>query len=237
MLEVYVSVDLEMTGLHARTDRILEIGAVKVEQGSVSETYQCLVNPRMELPEEIINLTGITNQMARQGSDTGEAVEEFLKFAEDLPLVGHNIIYDYSFLKQYTVNHGIALEKEAVDTLKLARKFLPQVEKKSLDYLCELLKIERARNHRALEDARATAELLEYLKAHFCTVEPEAFMPKLLQYKVKKQSPATSVQKRHLKELAEYHKIKLDQELDSLTRNEASRITDKILASYGKVPR
>ncbi|MCI8857956.1 MAG: 3'-5' exonuclease [Lachnospiraceae bacterium] len=237
MLEAYVAVDLEMTGLHARTDRILEIGAVKVEQGIVSETYQRLVNPRMELREEIISLTGITNQMAKQGSDTGEAVEGFLKFAKDLPLVGHNIIYDYSFLKQYTVNHGIVLEKEAVDTLKLARKFLPQVEKKSLDYLCEVLKIERARNHRALEDAKATAELLEYLKAHFYTIEPKAFVPKLLQYKVKKQSPATSVQKRHLKELAEYHKIELDRELDSLTRNEASRITDKILASYGKVPR
>lgn len=237
MLETYVAVDLEMTGLHARTDRILEIGAVKVEQGSVSETYQCLVNPRMELPEKIIRLTGISNQMARQGCDTGEAVERFLKFVKDLPLVGHNIIYDYSFLKQYTVNHGIALEKEAVDTLKLARKFLPQMERKSLDYLCEALKIERVRNHRALEDARATAELLEYLKAHFCAAEPEAFVPKLLQYKVKKQSPATAVQKRHLKELAEYHKIVLDRELDSLTRNEASRITDKILASYGKVLR
>ena len=237
MLDAYVAVDLEMTGLRARTDRILEIGAAKVEQGNVKATFQCLVNPRMELSEEIIRLTGITNEMAKQGIDTGEAVRGFLKFAENLPLAGHNIIYDYSFLKQYTVNHGISLEKKAVDTLKLARKFLPGMEKKSLDYLCEALKIERARNHRALEDARAAAELLEYLKVHFGAVEPQAFVPKVLQYKVKKQGPATSVQKRHLKELLECHKIELDRELDSLTRNEASRITDQILASYGKVAR
>ena len=153
MLETYVAVDLEMTGLRARTDRILEIGAVKVVQGKVRETYQRLVNPRMELQEEIISLTGITNEMAKQGIDTGEAVRGFLEFAEKLPLVGHNIIYDYSFLKQYTVNHGIPLEKQAVDTLKLARKFFTEMEKKSLDYLCEVLKIERAKNHRALEDA------------------------------------------------------------------------------------
>lgn len=237
MLEMYVAVDLEMTGLRARTDRILEIGAVKVVQGKVRETYQRLVNPRMELQEEIISLTGITNEMAKQGIDTGEAVRGFLEFAEKLPLVGHNIIYDYSFLKQYTVNHGIPLEKQAVDTLKLARKFLTEMEKKSLDYLCEVLKIERAKNHRALEDARATAALLEYLKVQFGATEPEAFVPKLLQYKVKKQGPATAVQKRHLKELTEYHKIELDRELDSLTRSEASRITDQILASHGKVPR
>ena len=79
--------------------------------------------------------------------------------------------------------------------------------------------------------------MLEYLKVRFGAVEPQAFEPKVLQYKVKKQGPATSVQKRHLKELLEYHKIELDRELDSLTRNEASRITDKILASYGKVAR
>lgn len=236
MLDAYVAVDLEMTGLNVRQDRILEIGAVKVEQGRMTDTFQRLVNPRMELSEKIISLTGITNEMAQEGCDTGQAVEEFLAFSGTLPLVGHNIIYDYSFLKQYAVNHGISLERDAVDTLKLARKFLPQAEKKSLDYLCDTLHITREKNHRALEDAKAAAILLQYLWEQFGEQEPEAFLPKPLQYKVKKQGPATPVQKKHLKELLEYHNIKLDREIDSLTRSEASRMADRILASYGRIP-
>lgn len=234
MTDAYVVVDLEMTGLNPKTDRILEIGAVKVQQGKVTDTFHRMVNPRMALPQEIVALTGITDEMARGGCGCAQAVKEFVQFAEGFPLVGHNLIYDYGFLKQSAVNQGILLEKEGIDTLKLARKLLPQAEKKTLDYLCGLLHISRAKNHRALEDAAATAELLSYLWEHFKKTDAQAFLAKPLQYKLKKQQPATAVQKRHLKELLEYHKIDLDRELDSLTRNEASRITDKIIFAYGK---
>lgn len=237
MLDEYVAVDLEMTGLRARTDRILEIGAVKVKQGQVMDTFQRLVNPKMKLPEEIISLTGITNQMAAEGCDTDSAVQEFFAFAEELPMVGHNVIFDYSFLKQYAVNHGMLLEKEGIDTLKLARKFLPEAEKKTLDYLCECLNIRRNANHRALEDARAAAKLLEYLKREFGDTEPQAFIPKYLQYKAKKQQPATRQQKERLRELVEYYKIELNRELNSLSRSEVSRITDQIYSRYGRIPR
>ena len=188
MLDEYVALDLEMTGLRARTDRILEIGAVRVSQGQIRESFQKLVNPQMKLPQEIVSLTGITDQMVAQGCDTDSAVQEFLSFSKGLPLAGHNIIFDYSFLKQYAVNKGILLEKEGIDTLKLARKFLPDAEKKTLDYLCEFLHIKRDRTHRALEDARAAAELLEYLKKQFGNSEPEAFVPRYLQYKAKNSS-------------------------------------------------
>ncbi len=237
MLNEYVAVDLEMTGLRARTDRILEIGAVKVKQGNITDSFQKLVNPQMKLPEEIVSLTGITDQMAAQGCETGDAVREFLSFSGELPLAGHNIIFDYSFLKQYAVNHGILLEKEGIDTLKLARKFLPQAEKKTLDYLCSFLQIRRSETHRALEDARAAAELLEYLKKQFGEKEPQAFLPKRLQYRAKKQQPATKQQKERLQELVEYYKISLNRELESLSRSEASRITDQIYFRYGKIPR
>lgn len=234
-MDAYVVVDLEMTGLNPKTDRILEIGAVKVEGGKISSTFQRMVNPRMSLSEEITNLTGITNAMVEEGCDCAQAVKEFLEFAEGLPLAGHNLIYDYSFLKQAAANHGLELEKEGIDTLKLARKLLPEAEKKSLDYLCEFLHIDHDRKHRALDDARATAELLWYLHKEFAEKEPGVFRAEPLHYKVKKQQPASKRQKRHLKELAEYHKIELDRELDSLTRSEASRMANKIILAYGRI--
>lgn len=237
MLESYVVVDLEMTGLRAKTDRILEIGAVKVEHHQVTEVYQKMINPGIKIPKEVQELTGITEEMAKKGVPEQEAVEGFFAFCGELPLVGHNILFDYSFLKQYAVNHKKSFEKSGIDTLKLARKFLPELEKKTLDYLCEYLNIERSHNHRALEDAKATHVLMEYLWENYGQQETEAFRAIPLIYRAKKQSPATERQKRYLKELAEYHKISLDVDLESLTKSEASRRTDKLLAQYGKMPK
>lgn len=234
-MDAYVVVDLEMTGLNPKRDRILEIGAVKVARGLACGTFQRMVNPRMDLPEEVTKLTGITNEMAREGGGCEEAVRGFLEFAGGLPLAGHNLIYDYGFLKQAAVNQGLELHKEGIDTLKLARKFLPDAEKKSLDYLCGFLHIEHDRKHRALDDAEATAKLLWYLWETFGDKEPQAFEAKPLHYKVKKQQPASERQKRRLKELAEYHKIDIGRELDSLTRSEASRMTDKIIFACGRI--
>lgn len=237
VLKNYVAVDLEMTGLHPRTDRILEIGGIRVEDGKTVERFHRMVNPRMEISKEITELTGITNEMVMGGCEAETAVAEFREFAKDLPLIGHNILFDYGFLKQYSVNYGHSFEKEGVDTLKLARKFLPEAEKKTLDYLCGYLQIPQKKSHRALEDAEAAELLFCYLQEQFAAQDPAAFLPKPLQYKVKKQGPASSRQIRNLKELADWHNIDLKVEIESLTRNEASRLTDKILSSYGRIPR
>lgn len=237
VLDAYVVVDLEMTGLNHKVDRILEIGAVKVEQGKVCDTFHRMVNPRMALSEDITKLTGITDDMVREGCGCAQAVKEFLAFAEGFPLAGHNLIYDYSFLKQAAINQGMELKKDGIDTLKLARKLLPDVEKKTLDYLCEFLHITREKKHRALDDAQATEKLLAYLWEQFGDKEPDAFQVKPLRHNVKKQQPASQAQKRHLKELMEYHKIGIDREVESLTRSEASRIADKIISTYGRIQR
>lgn len=234
MLEQYVAADLEMTGLRAKTDRILEIGAVKVENHRITKRYQRLVNPGIALSQEITELTGITNEMAARGVSIEEAVEGFFEFSGKLPLVGHNIIFDYSFLKQYAVNHKQNYEATAVDTLKLSRKFLPEAEKKTLEYLCQYFKIERTQSHRALEDAEAAHCLLEILADRFGKNQPEEFEPKQLNYKAKKQTPIMPKQKKYLMELAGYHKIELAVNPDSLTRSEASRLIDKLLAKYGR---
>ncbi len=235
MLRDYVVVDLEMTGLRAKTDRILEIGAVKVTGGMESAAFHCMVNPHMEIPPEITALTGITKEMAAQGLEAAQAVREFAAFSQPLPLIGHNILYDYSFLKQTAVNHGISFDRECLDTLKLARKYLPEAEKKTLGYLCGFLGIRQEKSHRALEDAKATDELFRYLQEKFGEANPSAFCPARLPCRMKKQGPASPRQIRRLKELADYHKLDLKIEPQSLTKNEASRLTDKILAAYGRI--
>lgn len=235
MLKDYLVVDLEMTGLSAKRDSILEIGAVKVREKKVCESFSCLVRPNRKISEEIQELTGISNRLAARGCEADEAVREFLKFAEDLVWVGHNVIFDYGFISQWAANHRISLTKYAVDTLKLARKCLPELEKKSLDYLCEYFGIERARKHRAYEDAAATQALYEILEREFEEKLPDCFHPAELKYKAKRQTPATRRQKNYLNELAEYHKIELDVSVEHLSRSEASRLTDRIIRQYGRM--
>ena len=154
MLEDYVVIDLEMTGLNAKTDAILEVGAVRVRDGRQTETYGAILKCGRELSERVVELTGITPEMAADGREPEEAMQEFFTFLGDDVLVGQNVIFDYSFLKQWSVNHGQTFERNAVDTLKLARRFLPAEQKKDLESLCTYFGIGRERAHRALDDAK-----------------------------------------------------------------------------------
>lgn len=235
MLEDYVAVDLEMTGLNAKKDRILEVGAVKVRDHQIVESFQSFVNPHRLLSKEVEELTGIHTEMVKDAPEDREVLEQLIIFTGNLPLVGHNIMFDYSFLKQCAVNYGIPYEKAAVDTLKIARKCLPDLPSKRLEALCRHYDISKKQEHRALADAYMTAQLLEQLRVDFGTEQAQLFEPKLLQYKAKKQGPATPAQKRDLLELLSYHKISSDIEIDSLTKSEASRMIDRILSSYGRV--
>lgn len=235
MIENYVVIDLEMTGLRAKTDRILEVGAVRVRNGRMTDTYTALIRQREKLPEKIVELTGITDEAAEGGRELDEVMEEFFNFLGEDVLAGQNVIFDYSFLKQWAVNHKRCFEREAVDTLKLARQFLPEEEKKDLESLCRYFAIPRRNAHRALDDAIETAQLLEKLKENFGKGNEEAFAPKPLQYRAKKQSPATPRQIRYLQEFAAYHGIDLPRSLEGLTKSEASRMTDRLILCYGKM--
>lgn len=235
MLENYVVIDLEMTGLNAKTDRILEVAAVRVRDGKEESFFSAVVNPEVTLSEKVMSLTGISQREADAGCPMDETIQKFLEFLGEDVLVGQNIIFDYSFLKQWAVNHKFPLEKSAVDTLKLARQFLPAEQKKDLESLCSYFGIERINAHRALDDARETAQILERLKAEFGGEKEEAFLPKQLLYKAKKQSPATNRQKEYLKKFAQYHGIVLEELSPHMTKSEASRLTDKLIAKYGKM--
>ena len=235
MLEDYVVLDLEMTGLNAKTDKILEVAAVRMRNGKEIENFSAIVNPQVPLSEKIINLTGITQADADAGQPLDQTVEAFLAFLGEDILVGQNVIFDYSFLKQWAVNHKISLDKNAVDTLKLARLFLPKEQKKDLESLCGYFGISRVNAHRALDDARETAEIVEKLKSEYGETHAEVFVPKPLLYKAKKLSPATERQKQYLKKFAQYHGIVLEEFSPLMTKSEASRLTDKLIVQYGKM--
>lgn len=235
ILTDYVVIDLEMTGLNAKTDKILEVAAVRIRDGKETENFSKLVNPGVSLSEKVIELTKITQEQAENGADLDETMTQFLVFLGDDILVGQNVLFDYSFLKQWAVNHKINLEKQAVDTLKLARRFLPAEQKKDLESLCAYFDVERVHAHRALDDAKETAQIFEKLKCLYGEIEPAAFVPKQLCYKAKKQSPATERQKQYLERFASYHGILLPKLEANMTKSEASRLTDLLIAKYGKM--
>lgn len=236
MINEYVVLDLEMTGLSAKTDQIIEIGAIKIKDNSVVETMECLVNPKCKIPTRVVELTGITDEMVQLGKDKDEAICELLDFIEGYILVGQNVGFDYSFLKQWAVNHKRPLEAKACDTLKLARVLLPAEQPKKLENLCQYFGIEREREHRALDDALETWKVFEKLKVLGASLEntDTYFAPRPLVYHAKKQSPATPRQIQRLKEYRETRQIKDEIDWENLTKSEASRIMDKYILVHGR---
>ena len=236
MINEYVVLDLEMTGLSAKTDQIIEIGAVKIKDNQVIEVMECLVNPNCKIPTRVVELTGITDEMVQSGMDKDEAIGKLLDFIEGQILVGQNINFDYSFLKQWAVNHKRPLEAKACDTLKIARVLLPPEQPKKLESLCAYFGIERAREHRALDDALETWQVFERLKEIGKALENTEtyFAPRELTYRAKKQSPATPRQIQRLKEYREMHHIQDEINWENLTKSEASRIMDKYILVYGR---
>ncbi len=241
MLKQYVVVDLEMTGVHAKSDSIIEIGAVKVSEdaeGQVkTETFQSLVKPRTPISPEIENLTGISNAMVENALDLDMAMEKFLAFSGELPLVGHMISCDFSFLKQWAVNHKRSFERLGVDTLKISRACLPELPSHKLGDVAEYYGIEAGISHRALEDALMTNILYRTLATEFEEEMASLFVPRTLRYQAKRQTPVTAQQIRFLKRFCEYYHLELPAGLESFTRSEASRVTDKMIERYGRLPK
>jgi len=233
VIHTYVSIDLETTGLNPKQDRIIEIGAIKVVKGETVDTFSALVNPGCRLEERIVELTGIEDGELEGAPYIEEVFPKLEEFLEDYPLLGHSILFDYSFLKKAAVNQKHTFEKQGIDTLKIARKYLAELEHRNLDYLCRYYEIPH-RAHRALQDAEATHALYRKMAEEFDEGTDSLFQPSPLLYAVKKDTPATKAQKERLYRLLAQHKIDWDRDVERLTRSEASRFTDKILAKYGR---
>lgn len=229
----YTVIDLEMTGLDVKKDKVIEIGAVKVRGGIVVDTFGTLVDSKADIPEGVTELTGITNEMAAGGMSEDEAMERLAALIGEDAIVGHNVTFDYRFVKQWAVNRKLPLELEAFDTLQLARILLPGEQSKKLENLCESFGIERKNAHRALDDALETQQVFECLK-RLAEEANMAIEPKRLICKIKRQTPATPHQVERLKELREKYRIQDEVCWEVLTRSEASRLQDFYYTHYGR---
>lgn len=233
MIDSYVCLDLETTGLDPKIDKIIEIGAVRVRDGAIDAVMETFINPGRALGERITELTGIVDGQLDDAPDISEMLPELLDFIGDDVLLGHSVLFDYSFVKKAAVNEKLTFEKNGIDTLKLARKFLPDLESRSLEFLCRHFEIEHSA-HRAIADAKATLALYKRLAELFYDGHEADFKPVPLRYHVKIETPVTIPQKNQLYKLLDRHKLKVDYNVEKLTRSEASRIIAQLLAEYGR---
>lgn len=231
MIKSFIALDLETTGLSAKEEKIIEVGAVKVVDGVEISRYQTLINPGKIISNRIIEVTGIDNEMVKDAPYIEDVISDILEYMEELPLLGHNLIFDYSFMKRAAINNKLEFEKMGIDTLKLARKYLTHLPSKKLDFLCEVLNIEDEQHHRAINDAVAAYKLYYLLCEKYGASECECMS---LNYKVKRECPITPRQITFLSSLNQKHNLVVDYDITRLTKNEASRKIDIILSTYGR---
>lgn len=233
----FTVVDIETTGLDPKKDKITEIAAVKVEEGKIADTFHVLVNPGRKLDERITELTGLTDEALAKAPFIEEVIGDFLDFETTDCLMGHSILFDYSFLKRAAVNAGRSFEKTGIDTLAISRKCLSGLESRSLPFLCRYFNIPH-RAHRALSDVEATFRLYQILKEQFGGAQEaeKVFMKKPLVYQVKKESPVTKKQIEQLQRFLSYYHIDSAYNIERMTKNEASRYLDRLISSYGRIP-
>ncbi len=244
----YVALDIETTGLNPKYDKIIEIGAVRVRNGKMEDTFSSFVNPAKSLPPRIVELTGIQDADVCKAPYIDEVLDAFLSFAGEDVLLGHNLIFDYSFVKKAAVNCKKSYERTGVDTLRIAKCFLNDLESRSLGFLCEHFQI-ALNAHRALNDAIAAHTLYQILAKQYGSVETKPFQPRQLVYHVKKESPITPKQLELLLKLTvQYHLHRegytlfpvvnvIDEavDLEKLSKNEASRLIDKLLSNFRRL--
>ncbi len=157
---VYVVLDVETTGLNTRADEIIEIGAVRVENGVEVAEFSELINPGRPVPEKVVEITGITSAMLRDKRTLMEVMPEFAKFCEGAVLVAHNASFDMSFFRRAFRQAGLPFDFAIMDTLALVRNQFPQLKSHKLGNMCKQLGISLLNAHRAVHDARATSLML-----------------------------------------------------------------------------
>lgn len=155
----YVVFDIETTGFHSEKDRIIEIGAVKVCNGKITDTFSEFVNPERPIPYKITQLTTITDDMVKDAGTIEEILPKFLKFCQDSVLVAHNAGFDTGFIRANCQRLQLPYDYTVVDTLGLARCLMTHLGKYTLDNICKHLNIVLETHHRAVDDAAATGKI------------------------------------------------------------------------------
>ncbi len=155
--QTYVVFDIETTGLKAEQGHILEIGAVKIKDGAVIDRFSTFVNAGVAIPQNIVALTGITEDMVQGAPLTREALTQFSAFSKGCVLVAHNASFDVGFIRTHGERFSISFDQPYADTLMLSRYLLWGMKNHKLNTICEYLGVSLEHHHRAVDDAEATA--------------------------------------------------------------------------------
>lgn len=155
----FICFDIETTGLSAARDKITEIGAVKVENGVITDTFSTFANPEMPIPQKITQLTGITDDMVKDAPSQSEAVGAFLEFAGDNVLVAHNAPFDTSFIAKACEDMGREYNYTSIDTVAISRAILTDIKNCKLDTVAKFLRLGDFNHHRATDDAEMLARI------------------------------------------------------------------------------
>ena len=155
----FICFDIETTGLSAARDKITEIGAVKVENGVITDTFSTFANPEMPIPQKITQLTGITDDMVKDAPSQREAVGAFLEFAGNNVLVAHNAPFDTSFIAKACEDMGREYNYTSIDTVAISRAILTDIKNCKLDTVAKFLRLGDFNHHRATDDAEMLARI------------------------------------------------------------------------------
>ena len=158
--EEFVVFDIETTGLNSHTNKIIEIGAVKIKAGRIIDRYSQLINPGISIPYHITEITSITNEQVANQPKIDEVIGKFVDFIGDAVLVAHNAPFDMGFIKRDVKKYlNINLENSVIDTLQMARDLFPDLKKYGLGDLNKVLGLALEKHHRAVDDSQATANM------------------------------------------------------------------------------
>ena len=159
----YCVFDIETTGLSFRTEKITEIGAIKIKNGEIIDTFECFVNPEKPIPYEVIKVTHITDDMVRDAETIEAVLPKFLEFAGDSIIVAHNANFDMGFIRHFAELQGIKINNTYIDTLALARDMFPEYKKFKLGVIADNLGIRVDVAHRALDDVKTLVKVFEVM--------------------------------------------------------------------------
>lgn len=225
MISDYIAIDLETTGIRLSKDKIIEVGLLKVKDSHIIDTFSCVINPDMQVDDKILELTKISKNELENAKRIHEVINHIVDFCEEYVLLGHNTIFDYSFVKKEANRAGLEFEKRGIDTYKLCKKVLPDNVRKNLTDACGYFGIERKNSHRAFSDAYYTHVLFQEIMKNFKTLE---ISPEAMKVKIKKFVPIRKRTKEDLQKLLNCHRIGCKVNIDLLSESEAKRMMDKI---------
>ncbi len=225
--DAFVVFDIETTGFSPVNNRIIEIGAVKVEAGEITERFSAFVNPETPIPFEIEKLTGINDDMVLGAKKIETVLPEFFAFCKEAVLVAHNANFDMGFIMENAARLGIEREYTYVDTVGIARALLPSQAKHTLDAVAKTMGVSLENHHRAVDDAEATAEIF----VKFISILKEREVDTLTKVNALGDSNPNIVKK-----LPSYHAILLAKN-DTGRVNLYRLVSESHLAYYSKRPR